>query len=394
MNGEKKPNIIIRRERQLRGWSQQKVAELVGTSEDVVSRWERGERKPSPFFQEKLCMLYGRSTEELGFIPPSLNMFTATTTQMEDIHVIDERLDQAESIINLSWEAWFASRPKQVVREVTKLLFNLEKTILTPLAAVHKLHAKELIMRGHGLLGGIYLDELQKDAAFYHYSQAHKVAEEIHDINLSPTYFVLIGDVLRRQNDKMVALSYMEQARDQAIRTANMATLGYVLQILAYAYSDIGNEAAFECAISKATDLLAFADEGKDAAKKEFTPFEIYEIQGKANRDLGKPLKAISYLELAEKSLNHTDSMMPRWRALLEISRGQALYDAGEIKSAIDVISKGFILAYQCHSPHQMNRVRKLLKKLESGPDKSFSEVQNLKSLLYETYMRMDNNVI
>ena len=57
MSGEKKPNSILRRERQLRGWSQRRVAELVETSEDVVSRWERGGRKPSPFYQEKFCIL-------------------------------------------------------------------------------------------------------------------------------------------------------------------------------------------------------------------------------------------------------------------------------------------------------------------------------------------------
>ena len=68
MNDEKKPNTILRRERQLRGWSQQKVAGLVGTSEDVVNRWERGERKPGPFYQEKFCVLYGKSAEELGFL--------------------------------------------------------------------------------------------------------------------------------------------------------------------------------------------------------------------------------------------------------------------------------------------------------------------------------------
>lgn len=68
MDAEKKPNTILRRERQLRGWSQHRVAELVDTSEDVVSRWERGERKPSPFFQEKLCALYGKTAEGLGFL--------------------------------------------------------------------------------------------------------------------------------------------------------------------------------------------------------------------------------------------------------------------------------------------------------------------------------------
>ncbi len=103
MDGEKKPNIILRRERQLRGWSQQKVASLVETSEDVVSRWERGERKPSPFYQEKFCVLYGKTAEELGFLQPCLSQSSAIITLVTDINqAINERLEQAESIINLA----------------------------------------------------------------------------------------------------------------------------------------------------------------------------------------------------------------------------------------------------------------------------------------------------
>ena len=105
-------------------------------------------------------------------------------------------------------------------------------------------------------------------------------------------------------------------------------------------------------------------------------------------------MKAIPYLELAEKSLNKADSVTPRWYALLEISRGQALCDAGDITTAVDMINKGFIMAYQCHSPHQMNRVRKLLKKLASGPFRNHQKVQDLKDLLYETYMRPDNSAV
>lgn len=394
MNGEKKPNTILRRERQLRGWSQQKVAELVGTSEDVVSRWERGERKPSPFFQEKFCVLYGKNAEELGFIQSHLNQSFTVITLVTDINqAINERLDQAESIVNLAWEAWFASRPKQATREITKLLPNLEKMIYMPLTAIHGLRTKELVIRCHGLLGATYLDALQNDVALYHYIQAHKFAEEIHDINLIVTYLALMGDVLRQQNDKATAISYMENARDQATK-ANQAALGHVLQLLAYTYGDIGNETAFEQTISEATDLLAFTGEGRDTTKKEFIPFEVYEIRGKANRDLGKPLKALPYLELAEKSLNKAESVTPRWHALLEISRGQAFCDAGDITTAIDVISKGFIMAYQCHSPHQMNRVRKLLRKLENSPFRNHPRVQDLKNLLYETYMRLDNSVM
>jgi tetratricopeptide (TPR) repeat protein len=201
------------------------------------------------------------------------------------------------------------------------------------------------------------------------------------------------GDVLRQQNDKATALSYMENARNQA-KQADQATRGHVLQLLAYTYSDIGNATAFEQTISEATDLLAFTGEGRDTTEKEFIPFEIYEIRGKANRDLGKPLQAIPYLELAEKSLNKAETVIPRWNALLEISRGQAFCDAGDITTGIDAASKGFILAYQCRSSHQMNRVRKLLRKLENGPFRNHPRVQDLKNLLYETYMCMDTGII
>lgn len=394
MDSEKKPNTILRRERQLRGWSQQRVAELVGTSEDVVSRWERGERRPSPFFQEKLCVLYEKSAEELGLLRSYLNHSSTAITQATDINqAINERLDQAESIINLAWEAWFASRPKQATKEITKLLPHLERIVSIPLATVHVLRTKELVIRCHGLLGAICLDALQNDFALYHYTQAHSLAEEIHDTNLTVTCLALIGEVLRQQKDKATAVNYMENARVQAAN-ANQATLGHILQLLAYTYGDIGNETAFEQAISEATDLLAFTGEGRDIVKKEFIPFEIYEIRGKANRDLGKPLKGLPYLELAEKSLNEAESVTPRWRALLEISRGQAFYDAGDITTAVDVISKGFIMADQCHSPHQMNRVRKLLRKLENSPFRNHPRVQDLKNLLYETYAHLGNSAI
>ncbi len=221
--------------------------------------------------------------------------------------------------------------------------------------------------------------------------QAHRFAEEIHDVNLSVTYLCLIGDVLRRQNDQAGALKHMEHARDSASH-ASKTTRGHILQLLAYTYGDTGQEAAFERTIAEATDLLAFSGEGIDAAQKEFIPFEIYEIRGKVNRDLGKPLTALPYLELAEKSLTMADSVTPRWHALLEISRAQTCCDAGDITTGIELACKGFIMAYQCHSPRQMNRVRKLLRKLEKGPFHNHPRVQDLKNLLYETYMRMSSD--
>ena len=65
---ERKPNVLLRTERKNRGWSQARLAEIIGADTSMVSRWECGERKPEPHYQEKLCNLYSKSAIQLGFL--------------------------------------------------------------------------------------------------------------------------------------------------------------------------------------------------------------------------------------------------------------------------------------------------------------------------------------
>jgi len=64
----KRPNIELRHQRNLRGWSQKRVADAIDTSKEMVSKWERGEQVPSKYYQEKLCLLFNKSAYQLGFI--------------------------------------------------------------------------------------------------------------------------------------------------------------------------------------------------------------------------------------------------------------------------------------------------------------------------------------
>ncbi len=64
-------NTALSTQRKLRGWSQAKLAELIGASEEMISKWERGKKKTSPFYQEKLCELFGMNAQELGFLLPT-----------------------------------------------------------------------------------------------------------------------------------------------------------------------------------------------------------------------------------------------------------------------------------------------------------------------------------
>src|ERR1043165_163094 len=53
-------------ERKRRHWSQQEVAERLGTTRHNVSRWEAGQTTPGPYFRAKLSHLYGKTAEALG----------------------------------------------------------------------------------------------------------------------------------------------------------------------------------------------------------------------------------------------------------------------------------------------------------------------------------------
>src|SRR5438270_10969773 len=64
------PNDVLRHEREKRGWSQSRLAELLGADTSMISRWECGDRKPDPLYQEKLCDLFGKDAIELKFVDP------------------------------------------------------------------------------------------------------------------------------------------------------------------------------------------------------------------------------------------------------------------------------------------------------------------------------------
>jgi transcriptional regulator with XRE-family HTH domain len=73
---DRKPNYLLKRAREQRGWSQNQLAlEIhakypgVAVTGKEVGRWERGTRIPGSYYRGKLCVVLGKSASELGFIP-------------------------------------------------------------------------------------------------------------------------------------------------------------------------------------------------------------------------------------------------------------------------------------------------------------------------------------
>src|SRR5215471_11653500 len=73
-----RPRPRLRALRDERGWTQQEVAEQVsrlawlrrhehvGVNPDMVSKWERGEKQPTPRYRELLCLLFETDAHALG----------------------------------------------------------------------------------------------------------------------------------------------------------------------------------------------------------------------------------------------------------------------------------------------------------------------------------------
>src|ERR1700674_3578826 len=104
----KSQNNRLRSERELRGWSQADLAEKVGTTQKIVSRWERGENAPGPYYRQKLCKLFGKNADELGLLDEqsqedhSLIVSSRRDTGNNNLPIFDlslaDKLDSAETI--------------------------------------------------------------------------------------------------------------------------------------------------------------------------------------------------------------------------------------------------------------------------------------------------------
>src|SRR5579883_1320270 len=62
------PRVRLTEARNALKWSQKEVADRLGTTFVNVSRWERGITRPSPYFRQKLCKLFGKTEQELDLV--------------------------------------------------------------------------------------------------------------------------------------------------------------------------------------------------------------------------------------------------------------------------------------------------------------------------------------
>ncbi len=73
-------NDRLRLARAQRHWSQEDLADLVGTTRVNVSRWEHHVTTPGPYFRQKLCEVFQMTAEELGLLPADVQQAASLET--------------------------------------------------------------------------------------------------------------------------------------------------------------------------------------------------------------------------------------------------------------------------------------------------------------------------
>ena len=115
------PNWRLRRERDLRNWTQQDVGGMVGVDSKLVSDWERGVKFPTAFHRQKLCELFEKSPVELGFFPEE--------TESSDGQQVDRPLREQEVAFPPFWNVPYERNPLFTGRE--QVLQALHDSLIT-----------------------------------------------------------------------------------------------------------------------------------------------------------------------------------------------------------------------------------------------------------------------
>jgi transcriptional regulator with XRE-family HTH domain len=99
-SGQQPFPLLLMQARLSRGWTQQQLADQLGTTPQTVSRWERGIATPGPYHRGKLSALFGLSLAEVSFFEARREDERETASAHETGPAAEEghaRHDQASS---------------------------------------------------------------------------------------------------------------------------------------------------------------------------------------------------------------------------------------------------------------------------------------------------------
>ncbi|GHO89385.1 helix-turn-helix domain-containing protein [Dictyobacter formicarum] len=441
---EKQPNEKLKYQREIRGWSQKKIGMSIGTSKEMVSRWETGERAPGKFYQEKLCTLFQLSAIELGFLVPPKAAGGSLASQSEPSALPVSGQDQQHRDITIDTGGPVLDLSR---RHVLKGMLQVACTtlVLSPYTMLHAdaLHRLDYYLTRSSGVDTSVLDDLedvtqrywklsqnfsfevfsgvvghfQTVTALLHRSQplgtaqrlseiAGEVAQiigkilfDFHEYDLAWSYYAFSLSAAQAAGNhdlwavglgRMSLLSIEKhQPQDaltllvasQKLAVQQNGTRAWLACIEAEANSQLGDLEAFTRAIEIAENIAPDTIVDNDRYATGFSPSRLAGYKGSGYLQLKKSELALGALQFAESLL--TSSSLRR-KSVILADMGTAYAGLGDDQKAYEVACQSLTIIRHVRSLSSLQRIYALRTALQ--PWETAAWVNELDHHIHEVY--------
>ncbi len=324
----------------------------------TLRRWESGETIISDVRELK------RIADRLGIEAERLGVVATIYTPL-----IPEKIDEIlDGIWHLVQEARTLEARIVIERLVQDLTVQAKKErdpLLYKLAQAHHLA---------GYIHSMGTRASETALPLAHYGEMETIARSIQDDTLLNIALTYEGDMHTRSGNLTKSIEYLEAARDTTPH-ADAASLGNGIQLLGRAYLRANRITDFEYAMAEAEKIAATITPEHSTTRGQYSLGTVYEEYGRSYAQLGQTEKAMTYLDLAEASLEPTK----HWEILMKTARAMALVQGGEIESGIKLAVEATALCKKYGTIRLLERiysVQRYLDKLSKKLGQAGTELQ------------------
>jgi tetratricopeptide (TPR) repeat protein len=384
------PNTSLRQQRLQRSWTLDRVAaELdrlcareghhAGVTGNMVGKWERGLKRPSLFYRERLCALYRATAESLGFLddqpaPPA----QAAGSPRGPRSPLWERLS-----IALGSPGSVNPATPQLLATVTDNYRRLSQTVpaseLLGAAIGHLRLATSLLPGPHptalrrqliaaggeaaGLVGWLFFSMNDHATARAYYKAAFQAVREAEDAELGAWVLGSMSLLETHSHRARQATTLARRAQTHANSHASSTTRSWLAAVEAEACANLGEAKA-------ALSALERAELGLRRAPSEDTPrfisffdqARLAGYEGICHVRLGRPERAQAKLTEALEGLNPTDV---KHRAIVITDLASAHVQKREVDEACGLAGQALAIVTEKQFAKGRQRIRDFRTRLE-----------------------------
>jgi len=325
---------ILRTYRRLNGFSQQRLADLLGYDKTYVSMIETGRRAINDIGTRRhLARTLGLPTHVLGVTDGGDADFAAMVQFGDSTIRLAEITRQAGCAVDAVAELW-------------PLIARLEAR-----AAEGHIERDTLVLLGQarvalGVSLGTVLPEERLAAAARWTGRALLIAERLDDLPFLAHTLRMHGNELRKLNRIPAAIKRLNRAVDMSTDRVGQGT---ALAFLARAAGEHGERDMFDSAIERYRDLL---DDGH-ARGMLLNPFTFREIHLRGLVSTGRAAEAVRIMQASHVGATPA---APQWHIIERVTIGQVHLAAGDRDGAGEALRTALTAAEAYRLPHQVQR--------------------------------------